>query len=222
MTQLNNEIDNSCKDGVNYSGHVTVTTMCNDKVLTKKHYHNNGTKNLFTFFANCLWGTPGAQADYKPCKIVLFERGDNEVVNDTYHANNWTEKYAVSLPMYFDKTPTGKGSTGPSDVIETVSINNNNYTIVTGKEVTLHFRVPYLYLKNNAKVCKMGLFPANIRYPNAYGLGDNDTNEFGSMLAYYKLTSGSGTTLAWDEIEVPDAGGNFTIVVDWTLRIQNV
>ena len=199
---------------VRYSGEVKVTTMLGKQVISSKTYKNHGTKNLFTFFANCLWGTSFSLADYKPCKVVLFA-GDNEEIDDgafIYKGSNFSESKALSLPMIFDKTPTGVGSVGPSDIVDEKTHE------VTGKEVTLHFRIPYLYMTNNGVICKLGLFPKNIRYPeNITTRSDN----YGSMLAYFPLLNSVENPTDFAGITIPDSGDNFTVVVDWTLKIIN-
>lgn len=190
---------------VRYRGEVKVTTMLGKQVISSKTYKNHGTKNLFNFFANCLWGTSFSLADYKPCKVVLFAEGTNEIDdgNFIYNGNNFTESKALSLPMIFDKTPTGVGSVGPSDIVDRTTHE------VIGKEVTLHFRIPYLYMTNNGVICKLGLFPKNIRYPDR---DSTKSDNYGSMLAYFPLLNESND--AFSGIEIPDSGDNFTVVVD--------
>lgn len=222
-SQENNVIEqesslNAC---VKYCGEVKITTMLGKKIIDSKTYTNHGTKNLFNFFANCLWGTSFSLADYKPCKVVLFA-GDaqseiktkivegKEIKYFEYDGSNFTESKALSLPMIFDKTPTGVGSVGPTDILD------NNTKEVIGKQVTLHFRVPYLYMVNNGSICKLGLFPKNIRYPEAIAARSDN---YGSMLAYFPLLDKAQPGFAG--IQIPESGDNFTVVVDWTLKIIN-
>lgn len=207
------EQESSLQACVKYCGEVKVTTMNGKKIIDSKTYTNHGTKNLFNFFANCLWGTSFSLADYKPCKVVLFAGNkENEIKGNKfiYDGSNFSESKALSLPMIFDKTPTGVGSVGPTDILD------ENTKEVIGKQVTLHFRVPYLYMVNNGLICKLGLFPKNIRYPEAIA---TRSDNYGSMLAYFPLLDNAQTGFAG--IQIPESGDNFTVIVDWTLKIIN-
>jgi hypothetical protein len=64
--------------------------------------------------------------------------------------------------------------------------------VITGNKITYSFRVPFLILQNGAIIKKMALVPEN-------------SSSVSDICAYYIL----GT-----EIEVPTAGGNYTILVD--------
>ena len=68
--------------------------------------------------------------------------------------------------------------------------------------VTYHFRVPFLSLESGATVRKIGLYPNNI----------SSLKE--DLCAYYLLAKDKG-------VEVPTEGGNFTIIIDWKLTINN-
>lgn len=69
--------------------------------------------------------------------------------------------------------------------------------------ITYHFRIPFLCLTGGKKVTKLGLFTNLI----SYGY-QND------LCAYYILDDE-------EAIAIPEAGGNFTIIIDWKLSIQN-
>jgi len=66
--------------------------------------------------------------------------------------------------------------------------------------ITYHFRIPFLCLVSGAQVAKVGLYP------------DVITSLSNDICAYYYLDT---------PFEVPDHGGNFTVVIDWKLTIQN-
>lgn len=75
--------------------------------------------------------------------------------------------------------------------------------VCIGYSAKYHFRIPYLCLVNKAKVYKMAIYPEVIA-----SLKDD-------MSAYYIVDE--------DEyIQIPDAGGNFTVIIDWTLNITNI
>ncbi len=77
-----------------------------------------------------------------------------------------------------------------------------NITENDGCSVKYHFRLPFLTLANGAIVKKIGL------YPNIISSYTKD------LCAYFILPEGK-------EIPVPEAGGNYTIIIDWILIIEN-
>lgn len=70
----------------------------------------------------------------------------------------------------------------------------------TQGSVTYHFRVPFLSLLSGAKVHKLLLLPSE------------STKVTSDACAYFILKEG---------INIPEIGGNYTIIVDWTLTFQN-
>lgn len=66
--------------------------------------------------------------------------------------------------------------------------------------VTYHFRIPFLSLVAGSKIQKLLLLPSN---PTSYAK---------EACAYFVLDT---------PIQVPESGGNFTIIVDWTLTFVN-
>lgn len=50
----NRQINQNHIENFAYRGNVKVTTMQGKKVIKTQEFHNNGTPNLFSFFANCL------------------------------------------------------------------------------------------------------------------------------------------------------------------------
>ena len=220
-------------DSLAYKGHVKVTTMLGKKVIKTQEFHNTGTPNLFNFFANCLWTSSTSTASaYRPSKIVLFKQhvdsSNTEMAYDedqktyAYSSTYWTEADAVSIPMFYDKTPTGDNELGPTDVTETWTDSQGvDHTRIIGKSITLHFRIPYIYLEGNTSVVKMGLFPSVVSFPATKSTIDT-TTDFGNMLAYYILTKeNDDKSIDFAPIEVPEAGDNYTLIVDWTLSIAN-
>lgn len=220
-------------DALAYKGHVKVTTMFGKKVIKTQEFHNTGTPNLFNFFANCLWSTSTSTASaYRPSKIVLFKQHtdisntetayDEDLEAYAYSSVYWTEADAVSIPMFYDKTPAGDSELGPTDVTETwIDSQGVSHTRIIGKSIKLHFRIPYIYLEGNTSIVKMGLFPSTVSFPATRSTIDT-TTDFGNMLAYYVLTKEDDKkNIVFDPIEVPEAGDNYTLIVDWTLSIAN-
>lgn len=66
--------------------------------------------------------------------------------------------------------------------------------------ITYHFRVPFLSLVGGSEIQKLLLLPAN---PTSYAE---------EACAYFVLDN---------PITVPTSGGNFTVIVDWTLTFVN-
>ena len=68
--------------------------------------------------------------------------------------------------------------------------------------VTYHFRLPFLALEGGTTVKKIGLYPNII------------SNEENDLCAYYIFPENEG-------IEIPTDGSNYTIIIEWTLTINN-
>jgi hypothetical protein len=66
------------KDGLSYSGNITLKLLDGDRVLAEQKYHNTGRQKLFNFFAQCLSGDFEGARSARPCRVVLFKLGDGE------------------------------------------------------------------------------------------------------------------------------------------------
>lgn len=183
-------------EGLRYSGDVEITLMDGDRVVSKRKCHNTGCKKLFMFFANSLSGDWSAARTSRPCKIVLFKTGDDEALYDgdkkIFDSAYWTEEEKVSTVVLHDSAVTAAP----------IYVRTESGTVCIGYGAKYHFRIPYLCLANRSIVTKMAIYPEVI----------SSLKE--DMSAYYIVDEGEG-------IQVPDAGGNFTIIVDWTLNITN-
>lgn len=77
-------------------------------------------------------------------------------------------------------------------------VHHNKAIVGTATAVTYSFRVPFLILGTGA-VKKMALITEN-------------STDYKDICAYYILN---------EPIEIPASGGNYTILVDWTLSFSN-
>lgn len=68
--------------------------------------------------------------------------------------------------------------------------------------VTYHFRVPYLSLIAGETINKVGLYPNLI-----------SSDQFATGLCAYNFLDAP--------ITIPNGGGNFTVIIDWTITITN-
>jgi len=185
-----------------YSGDITITLMDGDRVISKKKCHNTGCAKLFMFFTSCLAGEWSAAKSARPCKLVLFDKNPDETLYKTvpgsdkplkvFNATYWTDNEKISTIILHD------GAVLPTPKYERI----NDEMVCVGYAAKYHFRVPYLCLVNRRKVFKMAIYPETI------------TSLKTDMSAYYIVDKDC-------EIQIPDAGGNFTVIVDWTLNIVN-
>lgn len=200
----NNVLAKNTSDSFGYEGLITVKLMQRNRVIETRHCKNNGTINLFNYFANCLTGAAAgktATATSCPCKLVLFADGGETIDPSNpqkFEQTYWKETAVVSQAVHYD------GSVNVSQVMD----NDNN---IVGSSALFHFRVPFIYLTNDATITKLGLFPEIVTYSSDLQLG--------TISAYHKLLNKDKTD--FNPITVPNSGGNFTIVVDWELRIVN-
>lgn len=89
----------------------------------------------------------------------------------------------------------------PQIFYDTAVVNNSstegNQTV---SEVTYHFRIPFLTLVGGAEIQKLLLVPTNY-------IGDPR-----DACAYFILEN---------SINIPTSGGNWTVIIDWTLTFKN-
>ena len=144
---------------------------------------------------------------------------DNRVHYDYYFHNHRTKKlfnffvdalignYTVaksSRPckiILFKKNDDGKTFTKVSNAVYYDStalpgVGNNSGS------VTYHFRIPFLALESGAIVKRIGLYPNII------------SNEEDDLCAYYDFPEN-------EEINIPTDSSNYTIIIEWTLTINN-
>lgn len=188
-------------DSAGYQGVVTISILDKKQVVSTKKYHNKGTNKLFKFLADCLSGRWEEVQQLRPCKIILFNAGTREdgtkVKIGTFDSQSWTKNEQASVAVMYDSAV--------APMKRTTTTGDTYYS------TTFHFRVPFIYINNNAKICKLGLYPNYI----------SDYCE--DLCAYFFITKEVTDTgeLAWDPIEVPTNAGNFTVIIDWELIISD-
>lgn len=180
-----------------YSGDLTISVMENERIISTRKIHNTGCKSLFMFFANCLAGEWSAAKSLRPCKIILFKTATGEDLTGETKSEYWTKSTQVSTKVTHDT----------AIVTLPITETKNGKTSTIGYCAKYHFRIPYLCLNEGQNVTKMALFPGD-RYISG-------RNYFDSMCAYYRFPSEEAGIL------IPPTGGNYTIIVDWTLNIKN-
>lgn len=185
------EVKNHKSNAFSYTGDIHVKVVEDDRVYYDNYFHNHGTKKLFNFFIDALIGNYTVAKSSRPCKIILFKKTNNDVFQEDIAANDTTTK------VKFDWSREAKVSSAiyyDSTALPGVDDNSGS--------VTYHFRIPFLALEGGATVKKIGL------YPNIISSEEND------LCAYYIFPKGEG-------IDIPTDGSNYTIIIEWTLTINN-
>lgn len=185
------EIINKNCDYAGYTGIVTVSTCLGDRLIQTETSHNAGLTNLFKFIGNCLQGKWYEAKFNRPCKILLLK----EATGEEFTGDN-------------KSTPASKPSWWGEDykICNPVMYDTAaNMTFEGSGEnascsVTYHFRIPFLSLEGGSNIKKLLLLPATS--------SDYATD----ACAYYVLPNA---------ITVPEAGHNFTVIIDWTLKFTN-
>lgn len=193
-------------NNLSYSGDITIKLADGDVIYSIKHYHNTGRNKLFAFFADCLAGNFNNAKSTRPCRVVLFELSDQESQADALIEGGLKQAIYDEEPYSFISTEA-KAMNGWNDLtcVSTKVYYDNTPTILSDKDgsvVTYHFRIPYLCLVDGATVRKVGLYPNEI------------SNYYQDLCAYYILPE-------TDKIKIPTGGSNFTVIIDWQLKIKN-
>lgn len=182
------------KDSLEYSGNVTIKLYDGERLLRTSKHHNTGCAKLFNFIADCLTGNFSGAKSSRPCKVVLF-------------------KHDTDYPIGSDKDDTVTFQ--PNSFNEKSRVSTKVFydtTIYPGinedgsSSITYHFRIPFLCLVGGERVYKVGLYPNTI--------SDLRTD----ICAYYLLAKDEENK---QDFEIPTEGGNFTVIIDWTLTIKN-
>lgn len=180
-------------DCAQYTGTVTVATYLDERLLQKETHHNAGLLNLFKFISSCLQGNWSEAKSKKPSKLVLLKTAPNEVLTKGDPRQSTPSSEATNWgPNYAVCTPTMYTNAVVSKI-----------STIDGKPasaVTYHFSIPFLKLISGANIKKLLLLPSDV------------SNYAQEACAYYILDN---------EIQIPEAAGNFTIVVEWTLTFTN-
>ena len=108
------------------------------------------------------------------------------------------ENILISNPMT-DKTAWGSNHAVASPIMHDSAVISASANSLTSS-ITYHFRVPFLSLVAGSEIQKLLLLPAD---PTSYA---------DEACAYFVLDN---------PIVVPTSGGNFTVIVDWTLTFVN-
>ena len=185
------EVKESNSNAFSYTGDIHVKVVEDDRIYYDNYFHNHGTKKLFNFFIDALIGNYTVAKSSRPCKIILFEKTKNDIFQEDIAADDTATK------VKFDWSREAKVSSAVYyDSTALPGIGDNSGS------VTYHFRIPFLALKGGATVKKIGL------YPNIISSEEND------LCAYYIFPENEG-------IEIPTDVSNYTIIIEWTLTINN-
>jgi hypothetical protein len=190
------EVIKTNSDCAQYTGTVTVASYLGDRLIQKEVHHNAGLKTLFEFMGSCLQGNWYEARDKRPCKLVMLRKaGDAESFEEGEHKSVPTNNQAIdSEGMHYWSS---KYAVCNPIMYDTAAIST---TGLIESSTTYHFRVPFLSLVGGSKIKKLLLLPAVASDYQA------------DACAYFLLDR---------EINVPVAGANFTVIIDWTLTFTN-
>lgn len=198
---------------ISYQGNIKLSINRGNKTIMTKEYHNAGMPNLFKFLANCLAGN--ISESMRPVKIKLFDFPGADIVNVinsaepvTPKAFQWTKAWELSSdrmpkditpPILYETTPT---ITRKRDKKEPDNADKDYY------DVTFHFRIPFSYISGEY-IYLVGFY------------SNNATSDQKDVSVYYMFTTEDGSK--WEPLELNEGvqGGNFTLIIDWTLAIMN-
>ena len=204
------EITKTNSDCTQYTGTVTIASYLGDRLIHKETHHNSGLKTLFEFIGGCLQGNWYEAKNKRPCKLVMLKAAEGEsdfltpegteTKKDPPDKRGWSTPTNLNPNMFDEKGNhfwSSKYAVCSPTLYDTAATTK---TTATSNSITYHFRVPFLSLVGGSKIKKLMLLPQNAVDYRA------------NACAYYVLD---------EEIAVPVAGANFTIIIDWTLEFTN-
>lgn len=185
------KVKKSKSNTFNYVGDIHVKVVEDDRVYYENYFHNHGTKKLFNFFIDSLIGNYTVAKSSRPCKVILFKKTDKDIFPEDIAPDDHTTK------VKFDWSSEAKVSNAVYyDSTALPGVGDNSGSVI------YHFRLPFLTLEGGATVRKIGLYPSII------------SSEDMDLCAYYLLPKAK-------QIEIPTEGGNYTIIIEWKLTINN-
>ena len=193
---------------IGYTGNITVSVQAGNKIISKKTYHNNGSKALFKFLVTCIRGDYATANSMRPFYIKLFEVIDGSTPKQIReYLNNGDGWVSDNSNPNFDS----------SKILLASSEVSYNKTATIGDDessVTLHFRIPYAYI-----------FQEKIHMACLYGKNSHGDRNWS---AYYLLTdAGTATETSetsienWTALEISPTK-NYNLLIDWTMSISNI
>lgn len=194
------EKETKTTQGITYEGRLNVQIKRGGKTISSSTYKNTGRTKLFKFLADCMTGV--YSKDSRPCKLILFNK-KNTIPEDEDPADDKSWDFSAS----YKATPDGIVYTNASfSFIEPIS---SEITGKEGYEVNYEFKIPFSYI--TADIYKAAM------YPNL--ISDSDTDR----LAYFGFVTKNQATgeTTWDEIEKPNDGEEYTLLLVWTMTINN-
>jgi hypothetical protein len=193
------ELAKTTEDCAKYTGTVTVSTYLGDRLIHTETHHNKGLERLFKFVSTCLQGNWYEAKFHRPCKLVLLKTAAGEQLVENEAAPTGTA--ALSTPLTKPEYWSSVYAVCNPVMYDTAAVAElNEDSDGPESSVTYHFRIPFLSLVSGSKIQKLLLLPATT------------SNYAAEACAYYILK---------EPLEVPVAGGNFTIIIDWTLTFKN-
>jgi len=190
---------------LSYTGTVKVSIKdSNNKTISTRKHHNEGSIDLFKFFAHCVAAEWNAAQELRPNKICLISAvgATLDDIKETFKTGSQVGTTPISvmsaLVATYDKA-----------TLEVASDGNEK---LESYKATLHFRLPYSYIQPGW-IYGIVLFSANT--------SSVDTDKvLSAWEAYYLFTKEEDNTIAWDPLPI-SAQQSYNLIIDWELSVGN-
>lgn len=187
------EKQETISNGIQYKGIINVKVKKGNKIITKKTFHNKGTKYLFEYLCNCLTNdTP----DINKAPVAVRLYCNTGTAQDDYNAAIDENSEALTEYIYYARRE--------------VTTENNIYY------AHLEFTISCSYVKspsggNYVDINQVGLYSA----ANADSTGSDANKE--KYSAVFNFIENND----WDPITVHAQSGDYQIFIDWILSFGN-
>lgn len=183
-------------NSIQYKGTINVTVKKGNRIITKKTYHNKGTRYLFEYLCNCLT-TDSPNTNKAPVAIRFYN--NTEAAQDVTNAAINENSTPLSDYIYYARRE--------------VTTEDDNYN------AHLEFTISCSYIKSSESgasgfvdINQIGLYSAE--HADSSGLDTNKTN----YSAVFNFADSSGE---WEPVTVHAQSGDYNIFVDWILSFGN-
>ena len=176
---------------INYVGTVKVSVQKDNKIISTKVFHNNGTMYLYEFLCYCLTGNFETVKNKRPFKIKLFKNEGSALPapEPATEAINEATTF-ISIDQKGDVLP----------IIDETTNEISNYKAV------FHFLIPYSFI-SKTEINQMCLYSATATDNDAYS-------------AIYYLVKADGTDWDPIQI-TNTSSSIYNLIIEWELSFNS-
>lgn len=203
-------------NSIGYQGHIKVSVLKKDKLISTRKFNNSGRYPLFQFITDCLAGNYKNAEIHRPYCLALFTIG-GETDNLESDSLKWSEikdniKTSDNKIGYYAQS---KNKVTYGDLfLKTVPKVEVKSGIIGNASITYTFNIPFSHIYTESKT---GI--------NLVCLYDRENRRnYDNPSAFFFVMNDDGTrvtSLVDTELLTDNSAVNYNLIIEWTLDISN-